>query len=80
MTDTKPALPVTFTAEQSKILAEVREVSDEMRLLEETLAGLRQYRVGLCAKGRRKQLTTRQLGNAAGVSGVAVTLWLKQPA
>ena len=61
------------------LLSEIREVSDEIGLLGETTDELRTYRIGLCRQARSKGVTTKTLGRASGVSGVAVTLWLHQP-
>jgi hypothetical protein len=62
---------------RDKVLDEVRLVTSEIDQLAEASDELRAYRVDLCRQGRQVGITTRELGEAAGVSGVAVTLWLK---
>ena len=59
------------------VLDEVRLVTTEIDQLTEASDELRGYRVDLCRQGRQIGITTRELGEASGVSGVAVTLWLK---
>jgi hypothetical protein len=65
--------------ETRAVLAEVRQVTDEISALSTATSDLRTYRIELCRRARKLGVTTRVLGQAAGVSGVAVTLWLQQP-
>jgi hypothetical protein len=62
---------------RQQVLEEVRLVTSEVDQLTEASDQLRAYRVDLCRQGRQIGITTRELGEASGVSGVAVTLWLK---
>jgi hypothetical protein len=62
---------------RDRVLDEVRLVTSEIDNLNEASDELRAYRVDLCRQGRQVGITTRELGEASGVSGVAVTLWLK---
>jgi hypothetical protein len=64
-------------ATREQVLEEVRIVTEEIDQLNEASDELRAYRVKLCRDGRAVGITTRELGEAANVSGVAVTLWLK---
>lgn len=64
-------------ATRDRVLDEVKVVTGEIEQLTDASDELRAYRVDLCRQGRSIGITTRELGEAAGVSGVAVTLWLK---
>lgn len=71
--------------EVQALLSEVREVTEEIALLSGTSDALRAYRVELCrqaqevGKAQGYKVTTKVLGDASGVSGVAITQWLQQP-
>lgn len=65
---------------QRAVLDEVRVVTEEIGRLTDATQDLKAYRVELCQKARDLGVTTRTLGAAAGVSGVAVTLWLQKSA
>lgn len=61
---------------REELLEDVRDVTQEIADLDEELVALRQRRTELCRRGSNMGISTRALGEVAGVSGVAVYYWL----
>jgi hypothetical protein len=67
-------------AEADRLIDQIREVTGEIDKNNDLTQELKAYRVELCRQAREVGVTTRRLGQAANVSGVAVTLWLQAQA